>query len=666
MNSILVSNRVSQGDVIVAFSARDTEPGKFTFFSILAQVKANVIFVNDYSNGWYLNGTPEFDDEAALLKYLSEQISVLRHPTQGRIFTLGSSMGAYAALKYGSLLGADKVIAMGPESELCIPLGRSVTSIPHRKEGDCSIYDLKFKDPAAIYIFSGSNDIVDYYCACKMAHANPRLNINIITNRTHVVAKYLNAQFGLENIIQSLFFNDNDSFLKNAEIGVVVPPEIATDIKMFNQKLSKGMVDTSYSASIARAVELFPAWSMIHYFNGLIHEKDGDRNAALSAMRAALEAQENLGRARLKLAALLCEDHHYSAAKVELEGLVESVASYSVYSLLATVHEKQGDIDGAISTLQQVLKTDINSKQKSQAEARTSSLLIESKNNGFSASQQRHLQLARSVIADLDLMSFNYSELLQEQHPQIGITHLTGNRIFCKELHPDAEIQIDFNNSRGSRIFLGHGLNGRIRINITGNDCIVYIGSNAHLQEVQISVNQRNSIAVIGDDVTALQGNIWNCGGGVVTGSEEAVAPLIIGDDCLFSSNVGIFSSDGHPIFSKDGTHQLNRPSAAVLIEPHAWFGHGVTVLKNSTVGACSVIEAGSVVKGNLPRCSMAFGVPAVVHREFDGLWVRSDAPEHLQRALHYLAAYAPQTVATDVPRSTAVKMHRAATATMS
>lgn len=640
MNSVLVSRRSPQGDVIVAFSARDTEKGKFTFFSVLAQTNANVIFVNDYSNGWYLNGTPEFKDEGKFVDFLRQQIDSLRHPTQGRLCMLGSSMGAYGALKYGSLLGADKIIAMGPESELCIPLGRSVSSLLDMKEGDGAIYGLRFKNPANVYIFSGSNDIVDYYCACKLADAIPGLAINIINNRTHVVAKYLNAQFGLDNIIQSLFFEDDESFLEKAELGVVVPRDIVTDVKMFNEKLSGGTVDSSYAPSIAHAAALYPAWSMIHYFKGLIEEKAGNRENAMECMRAALQAQESLGRARLKLASLLCESGELEAARLHLEKLLESVATYGVCWMLASVHEKLGDVDAAIAVLQKLLSADINEKQKSQARTRIGLLEKFLKDNHFSAARRRCLDSARAVVADFDLMPFNYSDFSKAAHAQITVKNPGENQVFFKGLHSHANVCVDFGGHRRSRVYLGKNIRGRVDIKIGGDDCIVYVGNNVDLRGVKISVVQGGGMVVVGNDVTALSDNVWQCGGSVEAAADEFVAPVIVGDDCFFSSGTGLFSADELAVFSPDGLEQLNKPDAALLIEPHAWLGRGVTVLKNSSVGACSIVEAGSVVKGALPRCSMAIGVPAAAYCETEGAWARSSAPSHLQRARHYHALY--------------------------
>src|SRR5687767_8535393 len=99
MDSIQRISKDGARDVIVAFSARDTERGRFTFWSVLKGVHANVVFVNDYSNGWYLQGTPEFGSHDEFVQALRDRIAAMTG-AGGRLFTLGSSMGAYAALRY--------------------------------------------------------------------------------------------------------------------------------------------------------------------------------------------------------------------------------------------------------------------------------------------------------------------------------------------------------------------------------------------------------------------------------------------------------------------------------------------------------------------------------------------------------------------------------------
>ena len=88
-----------------------------------------------------------------------------------------------------------------------------------------------------------------------------------------------------------------------------------------------------------------------------------------------------------------------------------------------------------------------------------------------------------------------------------------------------------------------------------------------------------------------------------------------IGPDALLGSFVEIFDSDFHdlhPARRRGGQPKM----AAVEIERNAFIGDGARILKGVTVGADSVIGAGSVVTTSIPAGVVAAGNPARVIRE--------------------------------------------------
>ncbi|MFD2271019.1 hypothetical protein ACFS07_07470 [Undibacterium arcticum] len=72
-----------------------------------------------------------------------------------------------------------------------------------------------------------------------MKAANPLLGVYLITNRTHVVAKYIDGQFGLSKVVNSFFFMNGDTtFLIQAETSTTIDVVRATAIKKFNEILA--------------------------------------------------------------------------------------------------------------------------------------------------------------------------------------------------------------------------------------------------------------------------------------------------------------------------------------------------------------------------------------------------------------------------------------------
>ena len=104
---------------------------------------------------------------------------------------------------------------------------------------------------------------------------------------------------------------------------------------------------------------------------------------------------------------------------------------------------------------------------------------------------------------------------------------------------------------------------------------------------------------VIGDYCFVNSGNVWNCEGG-----------LIIGTNVIFGQDVMIQSSN-HDIegnFIPYGDQMIKNK---VIIENNVWIGSRVVILPGVTVGEGSVVGAGSVVTRDIEPHSICGGVPA-------------------------------------------------------
>lgn len=77
---------------------------------------------------------------------------------------------------------------------------------------------------------------------------------------------------------------------------------------------------------------------------------------------------------------------------------------------------------------------------------------------------------------------------------------------------------------------------------------------------------------------------------------------VIIGDDCLISSEVKIRTSDSHKIFEIDGKTQINKPKKPVIIGNHVWIGQDVFIGKNSFVADGCIIAARATVTKSIEK----------------------------------------------------------------
>ncbi len=71
---------------------------------------------------------------------------------------------------------------------------------------------------------------------------------------------------------------------------------------------------------------------------------------------------------------------------------------------------------------------------------------------------------------------------------------------------------------------------------------------------------------------------------------------LIIEDDCLFSFDVKVRTTDSHLIFDKDTKQVINRQKSPLVIGKHSWIGQDVTITKNARIAPNSIVGIASVV----------------------------------------------------------------------
>lgn len=105
----------------------------------------------------------------------------------------------------------------------------------------------------------------------------------------------------------------------------------------------------------------------------------------------------------------------------------------------------------------------------------------------------------------------------------------------------------------------------------------------------------------------------FSCGGVEIKLREHW--DVYIGKDCMFSSGISMWTSDGHAIF--DETGKLINIGGDIIIGDHVWVGHGVKFLKKTFVNDGSVVGGSSLVnkKFNEQNVILA-GFPAKVIRK--------------------------------------------------
>ncbi|HEX4612250.1 MAG TPA: acyltransferase [Urbifossiella sp.] len=146
----------------------------------------------------------------------------------------------------------------------------------------------------------------------------------------------------------------------------------------------------------------------------------------------------------------------------------------------------------------------------------------------------------------------------------------------------------------------------------------IVIGENVRLSgKANIGFSPRTGFApelVIGDGTFVGHGCQFHVGRSVR-----------IGRDCLLASGVKVYDLDGHPLDAarrRAGEPTPPEAIAPVVIEDDVWVGAGVLILKGVTVGARTVVAAGSIVVKDVPPDVVVAGCPARVVKH-----LAADAP---------------------------------------
>lgn len=108
-------------------------------------------------------------------------------------------------------------------------------------------------------------------------------------------------------------------------------------------------------------------------------------------------------------------------------------------------------------------------------------------------------------------------------------------------------------------------------------------------------------------------------GFGMTGGTICAEESITIGDDVWVGANTTITDTDFHPLDLETRlAHPLDGATAPVVIEDGVFIGMQCLILKGVTIGARSVIGAGSVIARDIPPGVIAAGNPARVIRSLD------------------------------------------------
>lgn len=199
-----------------------------------------------------------------------------------------------------------------------------------------------------------------------------------------------------------------------------------------------------------------------------------------------------------------------------------------------------------------------------------------------------------------------------------------------------AVFSFGFRVNRENKLDLGKALLKRSKIRIDGVNNEIIVSDFARLVDCKIIIEGNNNKVYLGEEVKLYgadiklfgDNNVFHMGQSTSTnGSVEFNVldgcRMKIGEDCMFSRNINLWTGDFHSILNVAG-ERINQ-SKDVIIGNRVWVGTESNILKGTHIGDDSVIGAGSIVSKKFDNThAVIAGNPAKVMKK-DISWDRKN-----------------------------------------
>jgi len=170
--------------LLVIFGAKDLHENRFNFLSPARELGENLIVLNNGSNQWYQFGVPGLGDT------FLETVNCLQRWRDSlgakQVYAIGTSMGGYAAVQYGSALNA-ATLAFSTDAKLGARHSRSTIYYTGKDEPSCpDLGSLIAAEEPNVTLVIGERDIVDIHAADQLNGTGEIATLSLLGCGHHV------------------------------------------------------------------------------------------------------------------------------------------------------------------------------------------------------------------------------------------------------------------------------------------------------------------------------------------------------------------------------------------------------------------------------------------------------------------------------------------------
>lgn len=158
-------------------------------------------------------------------------------------------------------------------------------------------------------------------------------------------------------------------------------------------------------------------------------------------------------------------------------------------------------------------------------------------------------------------------------------------------------------NGVNNSIIIGNSNLHKCNFFIKGNNNTIVIGDKCKFNRTSFWISGDNNRIEIGSETTVGQ----NCQFAVLEGTS-----IVIGQDCMFSHDIRVRTSDSHSIIDSETGARINH-AKNITIGDHCWIGMYVLILKGAVLSNNTIAAARSIVNKQFEDGVLVGGSPAKV-----------------------------------------------------
>jgi len=159
-----------------------------------------------------------------------------------------------------------------------------------------------------------------------------------------------------------------------------------------------------------------------------------------------------------------------------------------------------------------------------------------------------------------------------------------------------------YEDKRGNKIFFDLSISDKVKVSFQGCGNVLRIGENISVGNLYIRFGN-NGFCSIDNNTEIIEARIF-----------VSDAKVLIGKDCLFSTQVILRTHDAHHIFDIE-THKRINHSRDIVVGDNVWLAYQVTLLGGATIGTGSVVGTNAVTTSQFGDHKIIVGSPAKVIR---------------------------------------------------